>query len=431
MNSLFVKILLWFWATLVINTIGSAFIAGSSGSRPYLARVVAFQLVEARAAYESGGRPALQRFADRFHSVFAGEGILTDASGRDLLSGADESVLLGQSREPSRLPAFRLRGAVIARNSRDGRYWFAFVIPHTRLSYWFLAPQHWWMMAAGVFLCYLLAYYLTQPVRQLQRAVERFGRGDLTARANTRRRDELGDLGRTFDRMANRIQTLVDAEHRLLLDISHELRSPLARLRVAVELARSGENRAQHLDRIDKEAERLNSLVGGLLQVTRAEGDPNTLRREPLRLDRLLEELVADSSLEARAHGSEVRLLNAPPVTVAGDAELLRRAIENVIRNAIRHAPAGTEVEASLEAAHGRAALRIRDYGPGVPEEALPRIFDAFYRVETDRDRASGGAGLGLSIARRAVELHKGAIRARNAAPGLLVEIELPEVTWS
>ena len=426
MNSLFAKILLWFWATLVINTIGSAFISGSSGPRSYLARVVAFQLAEARAAYESGGRPGLEQFMHRFHSVFGGEGILADASGRDLLTGADDSGMLDQSRAEPRFPAVRLRGAVIARNSRDGMYWFIFVIPHARLGYWFLAPQHWWMMAAGVFLCYLLAYYLTYPVRQLQRAVERFGRGDLSARAKTRRRDELGDLGRTFDRMADRIQTLVDAERRLLLDISHELRSPLARLRVAVELARSPENREQHLDRIDREAERLNSLVGGLLQVTRAEGDPASLRREPVRLDRLLEELVADSALEARARGSDVRLAGAQPVTVQGDAELLRRAIENVIRNAIRHAPEGTAVEASLEAAHGRAAVRIRDYGPGVPEEALPRIFDAFYRVETDRDRASGGAGLGLSIARRAVELHKGVIRARNAQPGLLVEIDLP-----
>ena len=428
MNSLFAKILLWFWATLVIDTIGSALISGLLAPHPYpLSRLIAFQLAEARAAYEAGGRPGLEQFMQRFHSVFVGEGILLDASGHDLLTGADESGLLSQSREESRFPAVRLRGAAVARNSRDGKYWFIFVIPHARLGYWFLAPQHWWMMAAGVFLCYLLAYYLTYPVRKLQHAVERFGRGDLSARAKTRRRDELGDLGRTFDRMADRIQTLVDAERRLLLDISHELRSPLARLRVAVELARSGENREQHLDRIDKEAERLNSLVGGLLQVTRAEGDPASLRREPVRLDRLLEELVADASLEAQARGTEVRLVSAQPVTVQGDAELLRRAIENVIRNAIHHAPVATAVEASLETADGRAAVRIRDYGPGVPEEALPRIFDAFYRVETDRDRASGGAGLGLSIARRAVELHKGAIRARNAQPGLLVEIDLPE----
>jgi|HubBroStandDraft_4_1064222.scaffolds.fasta_scaffold24365_2 signal transduction histidine kinase len=427
MNSLFAKILLWFWAALIINTIGSAFISGLSGSRPYLSRLVAFQLTEARAAYEDGGQPGLERFMRRFHRIFLGEGILTGASGNDLLTGEDDSALLTESHEERRLPGFHIRGEVLARSSPDGKYSFIFLIPHARLGYWFLAPQHWWMMAAGVFLCYLLAYYLTYPVRKLQRAVERFGRGDLTARAATRRHDELGDLGRTFDRMADRIQTLVDAEHRLLLDISHELRSPLARLRVAVELARSGQNRDQHLDRIDKEAVRLNSLVGGLLQVTRAEGDPGALRREPVRLDRLLEELVADSSLEAQARGSEVRLGSAQPATVQGDAELLRRAIENVIRNAIRHAPESSVVEASLEAAGGRAVVRIRDYGPGVPEEALPRIFDAFYRVETDRDRASGGAGLGLSIARRAVELHKGTIRARNAGPGLEVEIDLPE----
>ena len=427
MNSLFAKILLWFWAALVINTVGSALISGLTGPRPYLAaRLVAFQLEEARTAYEGGGRPGLERFMGRFHSVFAGDGMLTDASGRDILTGEDESGLLDHSSEQSRFPVFRPRGAAIARSSADGKYWFVFVIPPTHLGSWFVLPQHWWMMGAGVLLCYLLAYYLTYPVRRLQRAVERFGRGDLSARANTRRHDELGDLGRTFDRMAGRIQMLLDAQQRLLLDISHELRSPLARLRVAVELARSGQNREAHLDRIDKEAERLNALVGGLLQVTRAEGAPDALRREPVRLDRLLEELVDDSSLEAQSRGSEVRLLSAHPVTVEGDAELLRRAIENAIRNAIRHAPTGTAVEASLEAAKGRAIVRIRDYGPGVPEEALPRIFDAFYRVETDRDRASGGAGLGLSIARRAVELHKGAIRARNAQPGLLVEIDLP-----
>jgi two-component system sensor histidine kinase CpxA len=429
MNSLFAKILIWFWAALVINTIGSAIISGLSGPRPYLvSRLIAFQLEEARTAYEMAGQPGLQRFMRRFHNVFNGEGILTDASGHDVLTGADESGLLGESRAESRFPAFRVRGVAIARNSADGKYSFIFVIPPMRLGYWFLLPQHWWMIGGGVLLCYLLAYYLTYPVRKLQRAVERFGKGDLSARAMTRRRDELGDLGRTFDRMAGRIQTLLDAEHRLLLDISHELRSPLARLRVAVELARSGQNREAHLDRIDKEAERLNSLVGGLLQVTRAEGDPDTLRHQPVRLDHLLRELVAVSSLEAESRGSAVRLAGAPAVTVEGDPELLRRAIENVIRNAIRHAPESTAVEASLEAADGRATVRIRDYGPGVPEEALPRIFDAFYRVETDRDRASGGAGLGLSIARRAVELHKGTIRARNAEPGLAVEIDLPAV---
>jgi two-component system sensor histidine kinase CpxA len=387
---------------------------------------VAFELKEARAAYESDGRQGLQRFKVRFQSVFSGEGVLTDAAGRDLLTGADESALLAQTRADSRFPPFRRGGAVIGRASDDGRYWFFFVIPRERLASWFLLPEHWWGMAAGILLCYLLAFYLTQPVRRLQKAVESFGHGDLSARASSARRDELGDLARTFDRMADRIQTLVDAEHRLLLDISHELRSPLARLRVAVELARSGSDREGAINRIEKEAERLNGLVTGLLQVTRAEGDPGALRREPVRLDQLLEEIVADSSLEARARGCDVRLVESQPAIVQGDAELLRRAVENVMRNAVLHAPQGTAVEATLDAGNGRAAVRIRDYGPGVPEETLPRLFDAFYRVETDRNRASGGVGLGLSIARRAIELHKGAIRALNAAPGLAVEIDLP-----
>jgi two-component system, OmpR family, sensor histidine kinase CpxA len=226
--------------------------------------------------------------------------------------------------------------------------------------------------------------------------------------------------------MADRIQMLVAAERRLLLDISHELRSPLARLRVAVELARRGESREAALSRIEKEADRLNALVGSLLQVTRAEGDPASLARQSLRLDTLLEELIADASLEAQARGSGLRLTHAEPVTVQGDPELLRRAIENVLRNAIRYTPPETTVEVSLDGCAAHALLRIRDHGPGVPDQSLPRIFDAFYRVETDRDRASGGVGLGLSIARRAVELHNGSIRAMNAEPGLLVEIEIP-----
>ena len=140
-------------------------------------------------------------------------------------------------------------------------------------------------------------------MRALQKAVERFGRGDLSARAGSTRRDELGQLARTFDRMADRIETLLAAERRLLLDISHELRSPLARLGVAVELARSGEDLDAALNRIQKESDRLNSLVGQLLQVTRAEGDPSSLRRDPVRLDELVQQLVDDSAIEAAARG--------------------------------------------------------------------------------------------------------------------------------
>jgi two-component system sensor histidine kinase CpxA len=241
------------------------------------------------------------------------------------------------------------------------------------------------------------------------------------------RRDELGQLARTFDRMADRITTLLDAERRLLLDISHELRSPLARLGVAVELARSGAPLETALNRIQKESDRLNSLVGQLLQVTRVEGDRSLLNRQPVRLDELACQLAGDAAIEAAAHRSSVVCRRPDAVTVEGDPELLRRAIENVIRNAIRYAPEETPVEVSVEKHDGAAILTVRDQGPGVPASSLPRLFDAFYRVNDDRGRATGGVGLGLSIARRAVELHNGTIEARNANPGLEVKIVLPQ----
>jgi two-component system sensor histidine kinase CpxA len=150
------------------------------------------------------------------------------------------------------------------------------------------------------------------------------------------------------------------------------------------------------------------------------------LRREPVRVDELVQQLVDDSSIEAQAHGCKLQYTGGQPVVVEGDPELLRRAVENVIRNAIRFAPRETAVEVSLARNNGKALLDVRDHGPGVPDDALPRIFDPFYRVEPDRGRSRGGVGLGLSIARRAIELHKGSIRARNTQPGLEVEMELP-----
>jgi two-component system sensor histidine kinase CpxA len=432
MKSLFAKILLWFWFTLAVTVVGAAFISAlnvnenASDERAPVARLVRFQLEEARSAYEIGGRPGLQAFLDTLHRVYDARGILTDETGRDLLTNEDRFDLVRRARRPALYQSFRTGDATVSRAADDGRYWFFYIVPRVRVGSWFLLPEHAFVMAAGVLLCYWLALYLTSPVRKLEKAVERFGRGDLSARVGSNRRDELGQLARTFDRMAERIETLLTAERRLLLDISHELRSPLARLGVAVELARSGDDANSALNRIQKESDRLNALVGQLLQVTRAEGDPSSLRRAPLRLDELVQQLVDDSSIEAAAHGCELRYEKREPVTVAGDPELLRRAVENVIRNAIRYAPRETAVEVSLARHDGKAVMGVRDHGSGVPEEALPRLFDAFYRVEGDRDRASGGIGLGLSIARRAIELHRGSIRARNARPGIEVEMELP-----
>jgi len=428
-RSLFAKILVWFVAAF-IATLGAmifftaiTYDASSSRQAPF-SMLLNLELTEARQAWLTGGPQQLQQTLQRFCEVSgASQAMLTDGKGIDLLTGESHASLLPDAEAFIHSP-FSLRSHAFGRKSPDGR--FALILIRPNWYFWFLQPAHLLVLALIVLLCYALAISLTAPLRDLRSAMERFGRGELTARASDSRRDELGDLAASFNRMADHIQTLLAAERRLMFDISHELRSPLARLSVAVELARTNESGSPALDRIQKEADRLNELIREMLEVTRIEGEPSRLRLEPLRLDELVHALVDGCSIEAEAKGCGLILASPPAVTVKGDPELLRRAIENVMRNAIRYAPAGSKIEISLEEADRCALVRVRDYGPGVPEEALARLGDAFYRVEQDRNRKSGGVGLGLSIARRAVELHKGRLRAFNASPGLLIEVLLP-----
>jgi signal transduction histidine kinase len=432
-RSLFAKILAWFVVTLlattaaVMLTTALTYDAYSSREAPF-SMLLGLELSEARNAWEIGGRAQLQKTLERFRQATnASDVMLTDGNGTDLLTGEPNGAMMRSALSWVHFPFSgpkSNRGRVFARMSADGRY--CIILIRGAWYFWFLQPADLLVVALVVMLCYALARHLTSPLRRLRWAVDRLGRGDFTARAEESRRDELGELAASFNRMADHIQTLLAAERRLLFDISHELRSPLARLSVAVELARTDETNAPPLDRIQKEADRLNSLIRQMLEVTRSEGEPSRLQAEDLRLDELVDELVDDCAIEAQAHGCALDLVSSGPVTLSGDSELLRRAIENVMRNAIRYAPAESKVHVTLENGGGWAKIRVRDYGPGVPEEALPRLFDPFYRVEQDRDRKSGGVGLGLSIARRAVELHRGKMRASNASPGLLVEIDLP-----
>jgi len=402
-RSLFAKILLWFLATAVIDFVGAVVISALE-LNPWQSPFVRMMDVQGRAAqtaWETGGATALGEFERRFRANSEMSAVLTDARGRDLLTGKDYSGNLKRTHFP--VTAFRPGNGVIPHRSSDGRYYFLVLLPSSRFGSWFVSPQALYGLAVVTLLCYLLALNLTSPLRKLQKTLERFGQGDLTARTNSRRRDELGELSRTF-----------------------EIRSPLARLGVVVELARNSDDIEGSLNRIQKEADRLNELVGQLLQVTRAEGDREKLLHEPVRLDELLETIVEDCAIEAQARSCELQLEHVPQITVAGDPELLRRAIENIIRNAIRYSPPGAAVDIDLCERGGSAQVRVRDRGPGVPPESLGRIFDPFYRVDPDRSRSGGGVGLGLAIARRAVELHDGTLRASNANPGLLVEIDLP-----
>ena len=280
--------------------------------------------------------------------------------------------------------------------------------------------------------CFLLARTLTRPLGQVPAASRRLAAGDLAARAGARvgaRQDEIGELVRDFDSMADRIASLIHAQSQLLSDISHELRSPLARLNVALELARrkAGGAAGTELDRIQTETERMNGLIGELLELSRAESDARAGRHEPVDLAEIVTEIVADADFEARRHGKSARLDIRSSAALEGDSALLARAIENVVRNAVRYTPAETAVDVVVAAEPGVVSVSVRDQGPGVPESDLEKIFAPFHRVESARSRGGGGAGLGLAIARRAVVLHGGTIVARNAdGGGLLVTVRLP-----
>ena len=281
-------------------------------------------------------------------------------------------------------------------------------------------------------LSFWLARYLSSPVAPLRRATRRLSGGDLGARVGgkvARRRDEIGELARDFDAMAERIEALVGSQQRLLRDVSHELRSPLARLVVALELARSrpGDGAAKALDRIEREAARLDELIGQLLLLERLEAGGAAHEVVEMDLGGLLAEVVADSRFEAAAGDREVRFTAAGPLMIQGRPELLRSALDNVLRNAVQHTSAGTAIEVGWHAVDDEIEITIRDRGPGVAVEVLDRIFEPFYRVEEARDRSSGGVGLGLAIAARAVHAHGGSISAANHPEGgLVVSVRLP-----
>ena len=258
--------------------------------------------------------------------------------------------------------------------------------------------------------------------------MERFGRGDLSARWHTRRRDEIGYLARAFNETAERLQRLLTSERRLLADISHELRSPLARLKFAVRLARSSPEQGHALDRIERDVDRITSMVSELVEITRAEGDPEARKFEIVDLEQVVNDIVSEERLDAELRECNLQVSGQLERPLWGDPELLRRAVANVLRNAISYSPSHSAVEVRLAETADTSIVEIRDYGPGVAEELLSQIFKPFFRAEESRDTNSGGIGLGLSIAMRAVQVHQGTITAENEKPGLKVRIVLPRL---
>lgn len=296
--------------------------------------------------------------------------------------------------------------------------------------------QTWWIRVGASLLIialvsFLLSRIITRPIQRLQLTAHRLGRGDLAARALPEighRTDEIGELAEKFDTMAEQIEQLVTSQKQLLRDVSHEIRSPLARMQLALELAlqKSGSNEDE-LSRIRREAERIDQLIGDLLALIRLENDPGQTSEEELSPATLLEEIVRDAAFEASQHGKHVNLQVEADRLLIAQPQLLQSALENIVRNAIRHTSENGIVEVTQHIDNDTLKITVSDQGSGVPESALQHLFEPFYRVDDARDRQSGGFGIGLAIAARAIHAHHGTITASNRpAGGLEVCIHLP-----
>ena len=392
-------------------------------------------LVNATAAtLRHGGVAALQGLLEEWRDQGRGGAhvYVVDDADRELLGRAVPAEALAQARRLAREDAEQR----IARlESVDQRQYLFFVPAESKSSPYRSPPSPFLPISIGILASLgfsaLLAWYLAKPIRHLRGAFDAAAAGKLDTRIGPRmgrRRDEIADLGRDFDRMAQQLQILVGSQRRLLHDVSHELRSPLARLQAAIGLARQQpEKRDASLDRIERESGRLDELVGELLTLSRLEAGMSGAADEEVDLVALVAGIADDARFEAEAHGRRVLFSGTGEVIVKVRAELLHRAFENVIRNAVKYTPQGTAVEIRAEPVAGRNAVRVtvEDRGPGIPESDLEAVFEPFFRSGSGVNTA--GFGLGLAIARRAIEAHGGSIRALNRpAGGLRIDIVLP-----
>jgi signal transduction histidine kinase len=392
---------------------------------PVYDRFDELQLESARNILQGWGRDAVAGYMRKLNELFGGSHYLLDANGKDVLSGVDRSAMLPAS------PSVKSRTIShhhweITHRSADGKFWFAAEGLDRPPRIWSFLPYYFLVIGATGILCWIAAAGVISPIRRIANSIALFGQGNLGTRVETDRDDEIGQLGRSFNVMAERLERLITNERRLLSDISHELRSPLARLKFAMKLARTSPNPAVALERIERDVNRIASLVADIVEINAVEDDPKLQERREICIRDIMDEVVRDCNLEAEARGCSIHLSGNVCGAVHGNPELLRRAVENVLRNAIRYSPEKSPVEFSISETQEDAHIVIRDCGPGVPDTAIHRIFDPFFRVEEARNTNGGGCGLGLSIAKRAVHLHRGSIRAENANPGLRVTIAIP-----
>jgi two-component system, OmpR family, sensor histidine kinase CpxA len=449
MKSLFLRIFLSFWMALALFLMLA--IVVTLVFRPRSSTYEALRttvLNDAVSAYEEGGQERLWEYLENLDRTQHVRAFLFDEHGTELAGRAAPDWAIRVAAGGPRVPhdGFLFPAPPAPRDSRassDGKHHYTVVLglpPGPRV---FFGPRG--MPIPGLIIliitsglvCYFLSWYLTKPIVRLRTATRQLAAGDLTARIGApsgSRRDEVAGLIRDFDAMAERIETLLKAQSRLLNDVSHELRSPLARLNVALGLARQRANAesADMLDRIELEASRLNEMIGRILTLARLEDGEQLVPQTPVPLDEIVTSVVEDAEFEAQARHCHVQpAMGEGDWQVRGNPSLLHSAVENVVRNAIRYTAEGSSVGVELtreaRGAAAEAVLRVSDAGPGVPEDALQKLFEPFYRLDEARVRMTGGVGLGLAITERAVRFHGGKVSASNrVGGGLVVEIRLP-----
>jgi len=455
MRGLFFKIFIIFWiAQSLIFVISIALIVRHHFESPQ----VMFDTLDsslltdgkaAAAAWETGGCSAVQAYGAGIAQTVA----LTDAAGKALCAPAGMELPASSAELPGRVGGIQVGQQFIWRvpiTSGSGQR-YVFLLSRRHVPYnpsWsddlrhFSFPQLPVAIVVGGLTTFVLVLLFTRPIARLRKAARELAQGKLDARvvwpaAQSRlfKGDEISALIQDFNHMAERLESLVGAQKLLLRDVSHELRSPLARLSVALELAREDSDpaTAAHLDRIERETERLNMLIGQLLTLSSMEALEKVENFKPLSLNRLIERMIPDAEYEAQQRQCSVVLKAKAECVIEGNQDLLYRALENVVRNAIRYTDSGSEVEVTLKETVVRgvrqAEIEVSDRGPGIPEGQLDAIFRPFYRVDYARSPGTGGFGVGLAIAERAVKLHHGELSAANReGGGATIRMKFPAI---
>lgn len=446
LTRLYWRMALYIGAALALFTVlavGSVMLVASQELANYTATRHSPLGREAAAVLRAGGRERLAQWLAGEAVVPPGVTIyIFDANGRDILGRAppalyarfiQRSVVGPPSTYADSYRPVRLAPQLVA---ADGATYAFLVLPNRISVLGNVTTTLGLLLAACVvvgLVAWLIARTFARPLGELQGVVREIASGQIGARVPAQiasRRDEIGALATDFNSMADRLARLIEGRSQLMAELSHELRSPLARLQAALELAAArGSTELPDRARIENEIRRLDAAIGDMMRYSRLDAAAPVTRRL-VRLETLLGELADDEEVEARAHDVQLRLSAAPGLSVVGDPQLLRSAVENVLRNAIRHAPAGSSVDISARRDDAQIVLAIADRGPGVPPEWLERMFEPYARAPTQP--ATTGSGLGLAIASRVLQAHGGSIRAQlRDGGGLEIEARLPAAELS